>query len=92
MGDFNRVFNRANEPLWRELDDRDPRTLDLFMVPYRQALVCSGHSPEPDRSIDYVVLNKRLWAWAEPCDSPKLDVLGKNVSDHCPVFLDLRLP
>ncbi|NBJ10940.1 endonuclease/exonuclease/phosphatase family protein [Microvirga arsenatis] len=92
LGDFNRVFDRANEPLWRDLDDRDPQTLDLFMVPYRQALVCSGHSPEPDRSIAYVILNKRLWAWAEPSDSPKLDVTGKNVSDHCPVFLDLRLP
>jgi endonuclease/exonuclease/phosphatase family metal-dependent hydrolase len=88
LGDFNRVFDIGNEMIWAELDDRDPPTLDLFMVPFRQEIVCTGHSPDPDKSIDYVIANKRLWAAAIPSKAPKIDVPGANVSDHCPVFLD----
>jgi len=89
LGDFNRVFDRANEVLFADLDDGTPAGLDLFMVPYKQEITCNGHSSKPEKSIDYVITTKSLWQKAVRAEIPKIDVTS-NVSDHCPTFLDLQ--
>lgn len=87
MGDFNRRLDRGGDVVREDLDDNDP--VDLFKVPHMQELVCTAFSATPSVSIDYILANEALWERVTVPDIPKLDVHSGQVSDHCPVFVDL---
>ncbi|MGQ0485913.1 MAG: hypothetical protein ACT4SY_11250 [Hyphomicrobiales bacterium] len=92
LGDFNRVMDRPKEQIWSDLNDANPPSLDLFKVPHKQKLDCDVYSADPEPSIDYVVLSKRLWQKAIQDErAPKINVKDRQVSDHCPLFVDLNL-
>jgi endonuclease/exonuclease/phosphatase family metal-dependent hydrolase len=98
LGDFNRDLRREPEgpSLWGELDDHDPPEADLVNT-------AEGHSFQnclPSQTfsgyIDYIVLGRRM-ARGLVNDSfgralyPPEDALRRKLSDHCPVFIRLRL-
>ena len=89
-GDFNRRLDRGNDVVRQDLDDDDP--VDVFKIPHKQKLVCSAFNPQAHTSIDYVLLNEKLWEFATVPDTPKLDFSNRRISDHCPVFVDLTFP
>ena len=89
LGDFNRRLDRGVDVVREDLDDNDP--VDLFKVPHRQDLVCTAFNSAPTTSIDYVIVNEALWDLVRVPDIPKLDVADPQISDHCPVFVDVTL-
>jgi endonuclease/exonuclease/phosphatase family metal-dependent hydrolase len=89
LGDFNRRLDRGSDVVREELDDIDP--VDLFKVPHHQELTCSAFSPSPQVAIDYVIVNEALWEQVRVPDMPNIDVPSPQISDHCPVFVDVYL-
>ncbi|MEL6965368.1 MAG: endonuclease [Pseudomonadota bacterium] len=90
LGDFNRRLDRGHDTVREDLDDLDP--VDLFKIPHRQELMCSTFSKQPRTSIDYIIVNQALWAFTHVSAIPNLDIANPVISDHCPVFIDVRLP
>ena len=89
LGDFNRQIDRANDVVRKDLDDGKP--VDMFKVPHRQQLPCTAFSPSARTSIDYVIINEPLWAYVTVPPTPKFDISNPQISDHCPVFVDVNL-
>ena len=89
MGDFNRRLDRAVDVVRDDLDDGDP--VDLFKVPHRQPLPCTAFSATPTVSIDYVIVTEPFWELVRVPEVPKLDVADAQLSDHCPVFVEVVL-
>lgn len=88
LGDFNRKFDRANDVVREDIDDRDP--VDLFKIPHRERLECKAFAPGKQTSIDYVIVNEDLWPNVITPAVPKLNITDPIISDHCPVFVDLN--
>ncbi|WP_305988084.1 endonuclease [Roseibium sp. MMSF_3544] len=89
LGDFNRQIDRANDVVRKDLDDGKP--VDMFKVPHRQQLPCTAFNPSARTSIDYVIINEPLWAYVTVPPTPKFDFSDPQISDHCPVFVDVKL-
>ena len=89
LGDFNRQLDRGSDIVRADLDDNQPT--DLFKVPHRQRLLCQSFQPAPRTSIDYVIVNELLWENVTVPDTPKFDLTDPQISDHCPVFIDIVL-
>ena len=98
LGDFNRDLRRepAGKSVWAEIDDHDPPEADLVNT-------AEGHSfqncmPAQTFSgyIDYIVLGRRMArglvaeSFGRALYRPK-DALRRKLSDHCPVFVRLRV-
>lgn len=100
-GDWNRRFDvhGAGDHVWEAIDDGDPAPLELFRYPELVASPClSGtpdHRPHP---VDFLVVDEQAARWAAPesvrivdfddADKPQ----RAQISDHCPVVLDLFVP
>ncbi|MCR6645877.1 MAG: endonuclease/exonuclease/phosphatase family protein [Terricaulis sp.] len=81
MGDFNRRLSSAEDSLWADLNDGDPRPLRLASG--RQGPNCD---PRYTTFIDYIVTAERdaPWAFREWLFE------GENLSDHCAVSVDIQ--
>jgi endonuclease/exonuclease/phosphatase family metal-dependent hydrolase len=100
-GDWNRRIDLhgPDDHLWREIDDGQPAPLDLFRFPENLTSPClSGtpdHRPKP---IDFIVTDEQAARWADGTSVRIVDFDASDkpqraqISDHCPVVLDLFVP
>jgi endonuclease/exonuclease/phosphatase family metal-dependent hydrolase len=88
LGDFNRQLDRGNDVVRLDFDDNDPT--DIFKIPHRQELACTAFRPGVSTSIDYVLMDEGMFEFAVVPAIPKLDFSDDQISDHCPVFVDIK--
>jgi TIR domain len=97
LGDFNRRFDRfgQNDHFWREIDDDDPRGLDLRRLPLGHEAECNPNFPQP---IDFLVFDDRAWRLLEEAsfqevtyDPEDQDLERGTPSDHCAIAVSLEL-
>ncbi|MBL6079442.1 endonuclease/exonuclease/phosphatase family protein [Belnapia sp. T18] len=94
LGDFNRAFERPDEPLWGRLSAAAP----LTRVTEGVSNPCWA-GPRGGRAfIDHILLGGRARDWLVP-DSLRVLVYAEQgrdwrerLSDHCPLSIRLRLP
>jgi endonuclease/exonuclease/phosphatase family metal-dependent hydrolase len=98
MGDFNRDLRREapEKSLWGAIDDADPPESDLVNTADGQTFQNCSPAQTFSGYIDYIVLGSRMARGLVP-DSfgralyrPK-DAVRRKLSDHCPVFLRIRV-
>ena len=88
LGDFNRQIDRGVDEVRKDLDDGQP--VGVFKFPHKEPLLCEAFKPTPRTSIDYVIVNEPLWEFVkQPIDTPNLNISDRQISDHCPVFVDV---
>jgi len=98
LGDFNRDLRRepAGESLWADLDDADPPGADLVNTAEGQGFENCMPSQTFSGYIDYILLGRRMAqglvknSFGRALFRPK-DALRRKLSDHCPVFIRLRV-
>jgi endonuclease/exonuclease/phosphatase family metal-dependent hydrolase len=98
LGDFNRDLRRepAGVSLWAEIDDAVPPAADLVNTAEGQAFQNCMPSQTFSGFIDYIVLGRQMAqglvaeSFGRALFRPK-DALRRKLSDHCPVFIRLRV-
>jgi endonuclease/exonuclease/phosphatase family metal-dependent hydrolase len=98
LGDFNRDLRRepAGVSVWADLDDADPPAADLVNTAEGQAFQNCMPSQTFSGFIDYIVLGREMArglvknSFGRALFRPK-DALRRKLSDHCPVFIRLRV-
>jgi endonuclease/exonuclease/phosphatase family metal-dependent hydrolase len=98
LGDFNRDLRREppGRSLWGEIDDADPAEADLVNTAEGNTFRNCKPSQTFSGYIDYIVLGRRM-ARGLMNDSfgrvlyRPVDALRRKLSDHCPVFVRLRV-
>lgn len=98
LGDFNRDLRRETGPtsLWAAIDDARPEEADLVNTAEGREFENCSDSQTFTGFIDYIVLSRRLARGLVP-DSfgrelfPLKDALRRKLSDHCPVFVRIRV-
>lgn len=98
LGDFNRDLRRepAGASVWAEIDDGSPPEADLVNTAEGQAFQNCMPSQTFSGFIDYIILGRQM-AQGLVMDSfgrelfPPKDALRRKLSDHCPVFIRLRV-
>jgi endonuclease/exonuclease/phosphatase family metal-dependent hydrolase len=98
LGDFNRDLRRepAGVSMWAEIDDASPPGSDLVNTAEGQAFQNCMPSQTFSGYIDYIILGRQM-AEGLVKDSfgrelfPPKDAQRRKLSDHCPVFIRLRV-
>lgn len=98
LGDFNRDLLRepAGVSVWADLDDGEPEDADLVNSAEGHAFQNCSPSQTFSGYIDYIVLGRQM-ARGLVKDSfgrelfPPKDAARRKLSDHCPVFLRIRV-
>jgi len=98
FGDFNRDLRRepSGDSVWAEIDDADPPEADLVNTAEGQAFQNCMPSQTFSGYIDYIILGRQM-ARGLVKDSfgrelfPPKDAQRRKLSDHCPVFIRLRV-
>jgi endonuclease/exonuclease/phosphatase family metal-dependent hydrolase len=98
LGDFNRDLLREppGNSLWGELDDADPPDSDLVNTAAGQIFQNCKQSQTFSGYIDYIVLGRRLArelvadSFGRALYRPS-DAVRRKLSDHCPVFISIRV-
>jgi endonuclease/exonuclease/phosphatase family metal-dependent hydrolase len=98
LGDFNRDLRRepAGLSIWTEIDDADPPDADLVNTADGKAFQNCMNSQTFSGYIDYIILGRQM-ARGLVRDSfgrelfPPKDAQRRKMSDHCPVFIRLRV-
>jgi endonuclease/exonuclease/phosphatase family metal-dependent hydrolase len=98
LGDFNRDLRRepAGVSLWAEIDDSSPPAADLVNTAEGQAFQNCMPSQTFSGYIDYIILGRQMArglvedSFGRALFRPK-DALRRKLSDHCPVFIRLRV-
>ena len=98
LGDFNRDLRRepAGPSVWAEIDDANPPDADLVNTAEGQAFQNCMNSQTFSGYIDYIILGRQM-AQGLVADSfgrelfPPKDAQRRKLSDHCPVFIRLRV-
>jgi endonuclease/exonuclease/phosphatase family metal-dependent hydrolase len=98
VGDFNRDLRRepAGPSIWEQIDDRDPPEADLVNTADGQTFENCMTSQTFTGYIDYIILDRRMArglvenSFGRELYRPK-DAVRRKLSDHCPVFIRLRL-
>ena len=98
LGDFNRDLRResAGVSLWADIDDANPAAADLVNTAEAQAFQNCMPSQTFSGFIDYIVLGRQMaqgfvtGSFGRALFRPK-DALRRKLSDHCPVFIRLRV-
>jgi endonuclease/exonuclease/phosphatase family metal-dependent hydrolase len=99
LGDFNRDLRRESataSSVWSELDDADPPDADLVNTAEGKEFQNCSPSQTFSGYIDYIVLGRRMarglvdGSFGRELFRPK-DALRRKMSDHCPVFIRLRV-
>jgi len=107
LGDFNHDLLAGEGParnaqgqirnLWAEINDGDPKGLELINVAAGQPFVNCAPDQNYRSYIDHTVLDARLAEWRVAGSFVRLtyearDALQRKLPDHCPVGVDLRIP
>jgi endonuclease/exonuclease/phosphatase family metal-dependent hydrolase len=98
LGDFNRDLRRepAVASLWADLDDGHPPLADLVNTAEGQQFQNCSPAQTFGGYIDYIVLGRQMArglvenSFGRELFRPK-DALRRKLSDHCPVFIRLRV-
>ncbi len=98
LGDFNRDLRRepAGPAVWSQIDDGDPPEADLVNTAEGQTFQNCMPSQTFSGYIDYILLGRRMARGLVPNSfgralyRPK-DAARRKLSDHCPVFIRLRV-
>jgi endonuclease/exonuclease/phosphatase family metal-dependent hydrolase len=98
LGDFNRDLRRepAGPSLWADIDDSEPQDADLVNTAEGQAFQNCSNSQTFTGFIDYIILGRQMArglvkdSFGRELFRPK-DALRRKLSDHCPVFLRIRV-
>jgi len=98
LGDFNRDLRREppGHGVWTDLDDGDPTDADLVNTAEGQSFQNCMPSQTFSGYIDYIVLGRQMArglvenSFGRELYRPK-DALRRKLSDHCPVFIRLRV-
>jgi endonuclease/exonuclease/phosphatase family metal-dependent hydrolase len=98
LGDFNRDLRRepSGASIWAEIDDASPPEADLVNTAEGKAFQNCMPSQTFSGFIDYILLGRRM-AQGLVEDSfgrelfPPKDAQRRKLSDHCPVFIRLRV-
>lgn len=98
LGDFNRDLLREppGSSFWGEIDDADPPEADLVNTAEGHAFRNCKPSQTFSGYIDYIVLGRQMARGFAPDSFGRLlyrprDALRRKLSDHCPVFIRLRV-
>jgi endonuclease/exonuclease/phosphatase family metal-dependent hydrolase len=98
LGDFNRDLRRepSGPSVWSQIDDGDPPEADLVNTAEGQTFQNCMPSQTFSGYIDYILLGRRMARGLVPNSfgrelyRPK-DAARRKLSDHCPVFIRLRV-
>jgi len=98
LGDFNRDLRRepSGPSVWAEIDDANPPEADLVNTAEGQAFQNCMPSQTFSGYIDYIVLGRQMAqglvkdSFGRELFRPK-DAQRRKLSDHCPVFIRLRV-
>jgi endonuclease/exonuclease/phosphatase family metal-dependent hydrolase len=98
LGDFNRDLRRepAGASLWRDIDDAEPPNADLVNTAEGQGFENCSPAQTFTGYIDYILLDRKMarglvkGSFGRELFRPK-DALRRKLSDHCPVFIRLRV-
>jgi endonuclease/exonuclease/phosphatase family metal-dependent hydrolase len=98
LGDFNRDLQRepSGASFWDEIDDASPPEADLVNTAEGQAFQNCMTSQTFSGFIDYIILGRRMaqglvkGSFGRELFPPK-DAQRRRLSDHCPVFIRLRV-
>lgn len=98
LGDFNRDLRRepAEASLWADLDDGDPPLSDLVNTAEGQQFQNCSPAQTFGGYIDYIVLGRQMArglvenSFGRALFRPR-DALRRKLSDHCPVYIRLRV-
>lgn len=98
LGDFNRDLRRepAGPSIWGQIHDRDPPEADLVNTADGQTFENCLPSQTFSGYIDYIILDRQMArglvenSFGRELYRPK-DAVRRKLSDHCPVFIRLRL-
>jgi endonuclease/exonuclease/phosphatase family metal-dependent hydrolase len=98
LGDFNRDLRRepAGLSLWTDIDDSDPQDADLVNTAEGQAFQNCSPGQTFSGYIDYIILGRQMArglvkdSFGRELFRPK-DALRRKLSDHCPVFIRVRV-
>ena len=99
MGDFNRKFDihKQRDHIWGEIDDAVPPTLNLTRLPFDNSSNCpTTRIRDREYPIDFIVMNALAWELVDQQSFTEhlyfdddAETLGRRLSDHCPVSVDL---
>ena len=98
LGDFNRDLLRepAGASMWRDIDDAEPPNADLVNTAEGQAFENCSPAQTFSGYIDYILLDRKMSrglvkdSFGRALFRPK-DALRRKLSDHCPVFIRVRV-
>ena len=98
LGDFNRDLRRepAGPSVWAEIDDANPPDADLVNTAEGQSFQNCMNSQTFSGYIDYILLGRQMarglvdGSFGRELFPPK-DAQRRKLSDHCPVFIRLRV-
>ena len=98
LGDFNRDLRREppEASVWAEIDDANPPDADLVNTAEGQDFQNCMPSQTFSGYIDYIILGRQMArglvedSFGRALFRPK-DALRRKLSDHCPVFIRLRV-
>ena len=95
-GDFNRRLGLPGDTVRAELDDGQPVNADLRVITDNMPVSCRDNTFT--EFIDHMVFDKRAAPWADATSFRQVtyrqadkSVWGQ-ISDHCPVVVDLWIP
>ena len=98
LGDFNRDLRRETpeSSLWAAIDDADPPEADLVNTAVGQEFQNCSPAQTFSGYIDYIVLGRRMARGLVPDSFGRAlyrprDAVRRKLSDHCPVFIRLRV-
>ena len=93
LGDFNRRLNLDGDDVWAELDDGQPANADLSSLTKDMPISCRDN--QFTTFIDHIVVDKRVVAWVDRTSFRHMTyrqadkAVWDQISDHCPVIVDL---
>jgi endonuclease/exonuclease/phosphatase family metal-dependent hydrolase len=98
LGDFNRDLRRepAGVALWSDIDDGDPAAANLVNTADGQGFENCSPAQTFSGYIDYILLGRAMArglvkdSFGRELYRPR-DALRRRLSDHCPVFIRLRV-
>ena len=98
LGDFNRDLRRepSGPSMWTEIDDANPPEADLVNTAEGQAFQNCMNSQTFSGYIDYIILGRQMargivaGSFGRELFPPK-DAQRRKLSDHCPVYIRLRV-
>jgi endonuclease/exonuclease/phosphatase family metal-dependent hydrolase len=95
LGDFNRRLNQPGDRVWADLGDGEPANADLMALTQDMPVGCrDNHFTE---FIDHIVVDPRVLAWVDRLSFRQNTyrqadkAVWGQLSDHCPVAVELRV-